>query len=233
MIVGVLHAPGGWLVAKANWTNLKITQLSLDLWGHVDGVIQNAIPDETVIVAHPLSLPDDKDQSPRPCDKWAKRQLLTRSNSIIKAPLRNWLRATDYDQVKSKGVNKELYGLFPFYKQLDDLSQEAKTNWHESHPELIFNQLDPQAILKGKKKPAGIAQRLDLLSQSGYFYPEELEPFLEKAEEHYGKMLAGPESILECLSLLIPAAHIRNNTAKYHPKSAPSDSQNRPFQMVL
>ena len=161
---GIDLAKKQWLVAsfKDKYISYKLVNTLCDIYFNNDDII---------VIDMPVVLPQTIDEYPRKWDIQAKKQLGRKHGSIFYAPLkkdldRNYIEINkDLEKQFKPKLSKQSFNLFPAIQDLQKLiKKHPNLTIQEGHPELYFNQLDPQINSKHTKK--GIEERISLLKNN-------------------------------------------------------------------
>jgi len=128
---------------------------------------------ELVCADIPIGLSDG--DRPRECDLSARKVLGgVRASSVFPAPIRQCLRAKDYETASKicrehsgKKLNRQSYALMDKIRQVDDLMRPAlQERVREIHPEISFWVLnDKKPVPRNKKTVPGQSHRHKLLQE--------------------------------------------------------------------
>jgi predicted RNase H-like nuclease len=146
-----------------------------------------AVPPETVIAVDiPVGLAPTYVPGGRECDRLARKLLgRPRGSSVFPAPPRSALGSRDLATARDRGWPATLQGLnlLPKIEEVDaTMSPALQARVHEAHPELAFQEMNGGApLLRGKRDPAGRAERRALLEQAGITVPP--RPFAGEAAD--------------------------------------------------
>lgn len=170
-ILGIDGSKSGWIGVKQNtkggspseiiFNRKLIDFLSTDI--------------ELIIIDMPVGLDKNIKQGGRLVDKEARKKLLKRKSSIFNAPIRDVLKAKNYDEAnnisKSKGlgISKQSWNLVSKINELDQILQiKIRPQIYESHPELCFQTMNNGELKFSKKERLGIKERKNILIKNGF-----------------------------------------------------------------
>jgi predicted RNase H-like nuclease len=128
----------------------------------------------------------DVPRPPRACEVAARRLLPGKTSSVFPTPCRPALDCTTHAEANALsktlgiGLNQQTFHLFPKMREVDALMRGNRSLHavvHEAHPELAFARMNGgRPVLSKKRKPAGFAERLDLLARHGFTWQPQAVP---------------------------------------------------------
>lgn len=182
-LAGVDGCRAGWIAwiraAGSPVPDLRIFNRFADL---VDALGRDAV----IAVDMPIGLPDRIEGPGRGPEQAIRPFLGARQSSVFSIPARSAVEAQTYGEACAraletsnppKKVSKQAFFLFPRILEIDSLlraDERLRSRVVECHPEFSFCRLNnDQAMqmpkkIKGKVNPAGIAERIDLLTRYGF-----------------------------------------------------------------
>lgn len=164
-VAGVDGCRAGWIVVLLNQTG--------SIWTHQVTLCPTFAdvlaldPTPTVIAIDiPIGLLDKPQPGGRECDRQARRLLGCRASSIFTPPTRSMLKATHYEQVRTRGLSIQAFNILPKIREVDQLMTPAvQQRVHEAHPELAFMSLAGTPMQYNKKTREGREERLRTLGK--------------------------------------------------------------------
>lgn len=226
MYLGIDGCPAGWYAVRTAASNGHITG---KVYACFSDVLTDTLPSSILAVDIPIGL---RSAGSRPCDELARKTLAPRrSASVFPAPLRPVLDAASHQVasairrgIDGKGMSIQSFAIMRKVEEVDLALEEASDHdrgVYEIHPEVCFAKLNrglPMAF--AKKKPAGRAERLGLLSQAFGDAPARL------VEERVRNQV-GADDVLDALAALWSALRIGSNEHELLPAIPDHDSQGR------
>ena len=226
MFFGIDGCPAGWYAVRAAAVDGLITG---KVYERFSEVLADAQPSSVIAVDIPIGL---RSTGSRPCDDLARKFLAPRrSASVFPAPLRQVLGAATHQAasairrgIDGKGMSIQSFAITRKVHEVDLALEEAPNDdprVYEVHPELCFAGLNrgrPMAF--AKKKSAGRAERLDLLSRAFGDAPARL------VEERIRKQV-GLDDVLDALAALWSAIRIGSDLHESLPAIPERDSMGR------
>lgn len=146
-VAGVDGAPGGRAVVTVETAGPRWQVLRVKTVAELAVALSDAA---AIAVDIPIGLPSAYQIGGRNCDRAARAILGARASSVFPAPLRDTLQAESWEEAcamsrssgaGAKGLSKQLYGILPKVKEVDDFLQpwpELRNRIYEVHPELCF-----------------------------------------------------------------------------------------------
>ena len=179
-LIGIDACPGGWCSCIQSGPD------DLDIrFTNAIGSLLEEHPDAMIAIDIPIGLPDKTtgmEPGIRQCDKEARRLLgFPRSSSVFSSPVRPLLDIEEKDIAKAhreassvtmsisdRKVSRQTMNILPRIREVDDLlqnSSQLRERIFEVHPELIFMEINGEAIDESKRTVEGRARRMDCLHQ--------------------------------------------------------------------
>lgn len=183
----------------------------------------------------PIGLADDC--ASRTCDRLLRQRLGTRySSSVFNPPIRAAVYASSYPEAcslnaarTSKKISKQSWNIVAKIRQIDELLVAYPTlrqTLFESHPELLFFQLNQAKTLLHKKRTlAGQEERLALLASA----QENATLLFEEMRRTYLKRDMTDDDILDALVLAFSARRSLTEGFTALPNPPERDSQGIPM----
>ena len=186
-IAGIDGAKCGWVCISAHINNLKNPKFFFAKT--LTQLINDKI--DLVLIDMPVGLDMFNKKGGRKVDQLARKKLIRRKSSIFNAPSRLTLKANSYDEANKLnkkyglGLSKQSWNLVPKIKELDlILKSKKKTKIYESHPELIFQEMNNGFLEFKKKEKRGIDERYKILINNG-FESNFIKEFLQEKKRNY------------------------------------------------
>jgi len=202
--IGIDGCPAGWVyVGRGQHVEGGVVSTLEEIRGELEEA-------RVVLIDMPIGFPDPE-QPVRQCDRLARRVLGSKRSSVFPVPAREVLKASSYDRARQ--INKELLGrslsrqswnIIPRLAELDEFMQRwnEKINIRESHPEILFWNLNGKKPLKpGKKSREGRELRRNLILQT---WPE-AEKIEQKLLVNYPRRALTRDDIYDALILALSA----------------------------
>ena len=137
-IAGVEGCRGGWAVVLVS-TDAVEREHRVTVCANFREVLELQPSPDVIVVDIPIGLLDDRTPGGRECDKEARKLLGPRRNSVFTPPHRSILNAHTYEDVRTKGLSQQAFGILPKVRDVDEVITPGLQNRiHESHPELAF-----------------------------------------------------------------------------------------------
>ena len=168
-----------------------------------------------VLIDIPIGLPDG---GRRRCDLEARTMLGRRWMTVftgVRRPLlsmASWEEAHAWGKQNGEGVNKQLFGILPKIREVDDW-----ITFREGHPEVSFCAAAGRPMKHNKKKPEGRDERLDALTS---FIDRAM--VLEWLDRTRGSG-AAKDDVLDALALCRSAARLALGCHSTLPAAPPVD----------
>ena len=169
MILGIDGCPAGWYVVQTASSD----PITGKVYPRFSDILSETPLASVIAIDIPIGL---NEAGSRQCDELARKALAPkRSSSVFPAPLRPVLRAASHAEasaisrdIDGKGMSIQSFGITRKVQEVD-LALEAfplHQAVYEVHPELCFTHLNGgQSMSFSKKKPAGHAERLGILTR--------------------------------------------------------------------
>lgn len=179
-VAGVDGCKAGWLVAVVSAMKV-VTGVSTtcvcalrEFWvaRTFNEILPKTTQFELICVDIPIGLSDG--ERPRECDLAARKVLRgKRASSVFPAPIRQCLRAKDYEtaskisfELSGKKLNRQSFALLDKINQVDDsMTPALQRRVREIHPEISFWALNDKKPMRHKKRRlVGRKERMKLLA---------------------------------------------------------------------
>ena len=184
-----------------------------------------------VLIDIPIGLPD---RGRRRCDLEARTMLGRRWMTVftgVRRPLLSmgsWEEANAWGKQDGEGVTKQLCGILPKIRKVDDWIRAARNRtFREGHPELSFCAAAGRPMKHKKKNEEGRDERLDALTS-----------FIDRAMvlEWLGRRRgsgAAKDDVLDALALCWSAARLALGCHSTLPAAPPVDAHGLAMEMVF
>ncbi|MGQ4807550.1 hypothetical protein NKDENANG_00904 [Candidatus Entotheonellaceae bacterium PAL068K] len=164
-VAGVDGCRAGWIVALVGQPAPQLRALQVQVCTRFDAVLSLVPAPLVIAIDIPIGLLDEPLLGGRTCDRQARRLLGRRASSVFSPPCRRILQATQYEQVRRHGMNRQAFGILPKVREVDRLMTPAlQHRVYEAHPELAFTSLVGHPMQHSKKTSAGREERLRALA---------------------------------------------------------------------
>ena len=167
-VIGVDSARAGWVCAVLR----SGSEITFNLFENVSQVHRAHRNADKILVDIPIGLASN---GPRRCDKFARKQLGIRRNSVFSPPCRDAIYQKEYiaacdvnERLTGKRISKQSWNISPKIREVDDFLQshpELTGKIMEAHPELSFALFAGHPMYKNKKTVKGFEERFRLLSK--------------------------------------------------------------------
>lgn len=184
-------------------------------------------PSPTVLaVDMPIGLLTVPQPGGRVCDRLARQVLGRRASSVFTPPIRRLLNATNYAQVRHRGLTIQAFHILPKIRQVDRvLTPALQQRVYEAHPELAFYALAGQPMRERKKVVAGREERLQALEQASTSLMANIRQAVTQALQHYPRSQVAPDDLLDAYVLVHTAWRILHRQAICLPSPPPCDAR--------
>lgn len=185
---------------------------------------------DRIFIDVPIGLSDE--EYVRECDEELRNVLgADYRASVFNPPLRPALHAPTYAEasmtsyeITGKKISIQAWNITPDIRSVDRLLQEHepfRDKVFESHPELLFQQLNGgNPILQKKETKKGLRHRLGLIEQ----YSRYADDFFRDIKEEYRRNQVDEDDIVDSMVLGLFAKRSREETIKTLPENPPVDS---------
>jgi len=185
---------------------------------------------DRVFIDMPIGLEDE--EYTRECDKELRKTLGAEyAPSVFSPPIRPALHAPSYVEANmqsyeytEKKLTVQAWNITPKIRLLDQLlseHEELKETVLESHPELIFMNLNGGMIYQKKNTKKGLRHRLGLIIDR----EEIADDFFRDIKEEYRRNQVDEDDIVDSMALALAAKQSIENGIKTIPKNPPVDSE--------
>lgn len=184
---------------------------------------------DRIFIDMPIGLEDGK--YTRECDKLLRTKLGPEySSSVFSPPIRSALHAPSYVEANiesfeytEKKLTVQAWNITPKIRILDSLlteNDELKEKVLESHPELLFMNLNGGMIYQKKNTKKGLRHRLDLVSNREPVAAD----FFRDIKEEYRRNEVEEDDIVDSMVLALAAKTSIDKDIKTLPEEPPLDS---------
>jgi predicted RNase H-like nuclease len=233
-LAGVDGCPAGWCVA---WTNAAADNVHISVVPRFSDIVAAHPEPAIVAVDIPIGLPERSGAGGREAENRIRPLLGNRQSSVFSVPSRAAVYADDYGEAcrialstsdPPRKVSRQLFMLAAKIREVDDALRTRTgivSRVFEVHPELAFWRLNGECALsepkkvKGKSYEPGLAQRRELLMNSGF--PAHVM--------HSPPRGAAADDVLDALACAAVARRIHAGVAKPFPDPPPRDAFGLPM----
>ncbi len=188
---------------------------------------------DRIFIDIPIGLEDDK--YTRECDKLLREELGPEyASSVFSPPIRPALHAPSYVEANmasyeytEKNLTVQAWNITPKIRTVDKLlraDKEFRSKVYESHPELLFINLNGGMIYQKKQTKKGLRHRLGLVSER----EEVAADFFREIKEEFRRNEVDEDDIVDAMALALAAKQSEHVTIKTLPGNPPIDSEGLP-----
>ncbi|MTI87654.1 MAG: DUF429 domain-containing protein [Balneolaceae bacterium] len=185
---------------------------------------------ERIFIDMPIGLEDDK--YTRDCDALLRKKLGGNyASSVFSPPIRPALYAPTYAEANAvlydyteKKLSLQSWNIVPKIQMVDDLlqqSEQLKEVVLESHPELLFQQLNGGMIYQKKNLKKGIKHRLKLVEDKEAV----CDDFFRDIKEDFRRNEVEEDDIVDAMVLAYYAKLSKEKGVQTLPEEVPYDSE--------
>lgn len=185
---------------------------------------------DRIFIDMPIGL--EEEEYNRECDMLLRKKLGKEyAPSVFSPPIRSALHAPSYVEanmqsfeITEKKLTVQSWNITPKIRVLDRFlteSPELQEKVLESHPELLFMNLNGGMIYQKKNTKKGLRHRLDLVKE---FEPVAAD-FFREIKEEYRRNEVEEDDIVDALVLALSAKQSVEKGIKTIPDNPPKDSQ--------
>ncbi|MFW6157243.1 MAG: DUF429 domain-containing protein [Balneolaceae bacterium] len=217
---------------RAGWIAISLDEQDAGYWiFESDGKLEEFIRKwDRIFIDIPIGLSDD--QYVRTCDRELRKKLGPEYKAtVFNPPIRPALHAPTYAEASMESyettgnkVSIQAWNITPKIRAIDRFLQEEKgyrDKLLESHPELLFQQLNGgNPILQKKATKKGLRHRLSLISKHTPY----ADDFFREIKEEYRQNQVQENDIVDALVLALYAGWSRDRELKTLPDDPPVDS---------
>lgn len=185
---------------------------------------------DRIFIDMPIGL--EEDEYNRECDILLRKKLGKEyAPSVFSPPIRSALHAPSYVEanmqsyeVTEKKLTVQSWNITPKIRVLDRFltaNPELQEKVLESHPELLFMNLNGGMIYQKKNTKKGLRHRLDLVKE----HEPVAADFFREIKEEYRRNEVEEDDIVDALALALAAKQSIDKGIKTLPENPPKDSQ--------
>ncbi|MCC5905469.1 MAG: DUF429 domain-containing protein [Balneolaceae bacterium] len=183
-----------------------------------------------IFIDMPIGLEDEK--YTRECDELLRKKLGAEyASSVFSPPIRPALHAPSYVEANmesfeytEKKLTVQAWNITPKIRVLDRFlaeTPELQEKLFESHPELLFMNLNGGMIFQKKNTKKGLRHRLDLIRKTEKIAAD----FFREIKEEYRRNEVEEDDIVDSMALALAAKQSLAKTIKTLPSNPPEDSK--------
>lgn len=184
---------------------------------------------DRVLIDMPIGLEDE--EYTRECDALLRKELGSEyASSVFSPPIRPALNAPSYVEANmqsyeftEKKLTLQAWNITPKIKTVDQFltdQPELQEKVFESHPELIFRNLNGGMIFQKKNTKKGLRHRLSLVSDR----EEIAKDFFRDIKEEFRRNEVEEDDIVDSMALALAAKQSQNKGLKTLPEDPEKDS---------
>jgi predicted RNase H-like nuclease len=185
---------------------------------------------DRVFIDMPIGLEDEV--YTRECDRKLREKLGAEyASSVFSPPIRPALHAPSYVEANmqsfdytEKKLTVQAWNITPKIRVLDQIlteHEDLRESVLESHPELIFMNLNGGMIYQKKNTKKGLRHRLSLIVN----HEEIADDFFRDIKEEYRRNQVEEDDIVDSMALALASKHSVEKGIKTIPKDPPVDSK--------
>jgi len=195
-----------------------------------DQQFRNALEEyDRIFIDMPVGLEENRYM--RECDRILRERLGKEyASSVFAPPIRPALHAPSYVEANmqsfeltEKKLSLQSWNIVPKIRQLDAILQNhegIKEKVFESHPELLFMNLNMGVIYQKKNSKKGILHRLDLISEQEPVAAE----YFRQIKEEFRRNEVAEDDIVDAMVLALTAKESESTQIKTLPEKPEKDS---------
>lgn len=221
---GIDGCKAGWIAVTFDDNNPFYKILHTD--SELAGILESF---DRIFIDMPIGLEDEI--YTRECDMLLRKKLGAEyASSVFSPPIRPALHAPSYVEASmqsfeytEKKLTVQAWNITPKIKTLDQLLAEKKVLREvlmESHPELIFMNLNGGMIFQKKNTKKGLRHRLDLITH----HEEIAADFFREIKEDFRRNEVDEDDIVDAMALALAAKLSVAKGVKTMPENPPSDA---------
>ena len=188
---------------------------------------------DRIFIDMPIGLEDE--EYTRECDRLLRKKLGTDyAPSVFTPPIRPALEAPTYAEANmmifeytEKKLSLQAWNITPKIKQVDGLlrtNPEYKEKVLESHPELLFQEMNGGMIFQKKNLKKGVRHRLELIKEK----EPVADDFFRDIKEEYRRSEVGEDDIVDAMALAYFAKKAEIDGIRTIPEVVPFDVEGLP-----
>ncbi|MEX0994704.1 MAG: DUF429 domain-containing protein [Balneolaceae bacterium] len=185
---------------------------------------------DRIFIDIPIGL--NEEEYTRECDELLRKKLGAEyASSVFSPPIRPALNAPTYVEANmqsyeytGKKLSVQAWNITPKVKIVDKLLREEKS-WQdkvlESHPELLFMNLNGGMIYQKKNTKKGLKHRLDLVAAQENIAAK----FFREIKEEFRRNEVEEDDLVDAMALAFAAKKSEEKEIKTLPENPPADSK--------
>lgn len=185
---------------------------------------------DRLFIDMPIGL--EEEEYTRACDEQLRKKLGgDYASSVFSPPIRSALHSPSYAEANmqsyeytEKKLTVQAWNITPKIKTVDALLRnhaEFQEKVFESHPELLFMNLNGGTIFQKKNTKKGLRHRLDLVSQ----HEEVAADFFRDIKEEFRRNEVQEDDIVDAMALGYAAKRTEEKEMKTIPENPPLDAE--------
>ncbi|REL24587.1 DUF429 domain-containing protein [Rhodohalobacter sp. SW132] len=189
---------------------------------------------DRIFIDMPIGLEDE--EYTRECDRLLRKELGAEyASSVFSPPIRPALHSPSYVEANmqsyeftEKKLTVQAWNITPKIRTIDSFLRENKELTEtvlESHPELLFMNLNGGMIYQKKQTKKGLRHRLSLVSD----HEEIAADFFREIKEEFRRNEVGEDDIVDAMVLALAAKLSKENRIVTLPEDPPKDSEGLPM----
>jgi len=220
---------------KAGWILITFDEDPYYEVLRTDEDLKNAfINFDRVFIDMPIGLEDEN--YTRECDRLLREKLGAEyAASVFSPPIRPALNAPSYVEANmesyeytEKKLTVQAWNITPKIRTVDNFltdNESLREKVLESHPELLFMNLNGGMIYQKKKTKKGLRHRLSLIVE----HEEVADDFFRDIKEEFRRNEVAEDDIVDAMALALAAKHSKENELVTLPEMPPLDSKELPM----
>ncbi|NBC25613.1 MAG: DUF429 domain-containing protein [Bacteroidetes bacterium] len=189
---------------------------------------------DRIFIDMPIGLEDER--YTRECDRLLREKLGSEyASSVFSPPIRPALNAPSYVEANmqsydytEKKLTVQAWNITPKIRTIDRFLSEnesLRTSVFESHPELLFMNLNGGMIYQKKKTKKGLRHRLGLVTEK----EEIAADFFRDIKEEFRRNEVAEDDIVDSMVLALSAKQSADSGIQTLPEDPPHDSKGLPM----
>lgn len=226
MVAGVDGCRAGWVVVVADAHSARFRTPQVYLCPDFTAILHLSPAPEVIAIDIPIGLLTERQPGGRLCDRQARQVLGRRASSVFSPPTRSILHATHYDQVRTRGLSRQAFGILPKIREVDTvITPTIQTRVFEAHPECAFRLLTGAPMQHNKKTPLGRLERIRALAQASPPSSRNVRRAFTHALTAFPRSQVAADDLLDAFALVRTAARIAAGQACCLPACPPRDAR--------
>jgi len=189
---------------------------------------------DQIFIDIPIGL--ENENYTRECDRHLREKLGAEyASSVFSPPIRPALHAPSYVEANIQSyeftgqkLTVQAWNITPKIKTVDTLLKKdpaLRGKVLESHPELLFMNLNGGMIYQKKNTKKGLRHRLSLVAD----HEEIAADFFRDIKEEFRRNEVAEDDIVDSMALALAAKQAKNSKIKTLPENPPKDSEGLPM----